>query len=51
MDDNMIIDGMILQCSIHNFPIRKIPAGTKRAQTVCTRLFSPYPHKSLGTRL
>jgi len=48
MDDNTIIDGMILQRSIRDFPNRRIPAGTEHVQTVCTRLFFPPPPQEPG---
>ena len=34
-----------------NFRIPRNPGKTEHAQTVCTRLFSPRPRTSLGTRL
>ena len=34
-----------------NFQIPRNPGKTEHAQTVCTRLFSPHPHMSLGMRL
>ena len=51
-DDNMIIDGMILQCSIRDFPN---PQNSCRnwacANSAYQALFFSRPHKSLGTRL